>query len=200
MKTNFPAPPLAHSTQTTWFTRRVAEMRVFLRHAKQRWYLYLGLCAIWALAFVRVFIDPMPRLPVLFNVTPSLPYKVAIVQSRSASQAAFRRGDYVVYAFAGDARKLYPGLAQQPFFKIIRGVAGDRISVKNRHVYLNGEDVGVAKAHSLDRHPLEPIAETVIPPGYFYVQGASPDSFDSRYQSSGLVRADQIIGRVVPIF
>ena len=200
MMANFSIRLPAHSAQKTWFARRAAEMRAFFQHTGQRWYLYLVLCVIWALAFVRVFIDPMPRLPVLFNVTPSLPYKIAVMRSRPASQTAFRRGDYVVYAFAGDALKIYPGLAKQPFFKIIRGIAGDRISVKNRHVYVNGEEVGIVKTHSLDRHPLEPVAETIIPPGYFYVQGASPDSFDSRYQSSGLVHADQIIGRVVPVF
>jgi conjugal transfer pilin signal peptidase TrbI len=40
----------------------------------------------------------------------------------------------------------------------------------------------------------------VIPPGYYYVQGTSPDSFDSRYRESGLVRADQVIGKVIPLF
>jgi conjugal transfer pilin signal peptidase TrbI len=32
------------------------------------------------------------------------------------------------------------------------------------------------------------------------VQGTSPDSFDSRYQDSGLVRAEQVVGVVVPLF
>jgi conjugal transfer pilin signal peptidase TrbI len=40
----------------------------------------------------------------------------------------------------------------------------------------------------------------VIPPGSYYVQGSSPDSFDSRYRSSGLVRAEQVIGLVRPLF
>jgi conjugal transfer pilin signal peptidase TrbI len=32
------------------------------------------------------------------------------------------------------------------------------------------------------------------------VQGTSPDSFDSRYQDSGLVRAEQVVGVVVPLY
>jgi conjugal transfer pilin signal peptidase TrbI len=32
------------------------------------------------------------------------------------------------------------------------------------------------------------------------VQGTSPDSFDSRYRASGLVRAEQVLGTVVPLF
>ena len=40
----------------------------------------LLLAGIWGLAYVRLFIDPTPRVPLLFNVTPSLPYTVALVR------------------------------------------------------------------------------------------------------------------------
>jgi len=153
--------------------------------------------AAWTCAFVRVFLDPTPRTPLLFNVTPSLPYTVAWLQSRPT---AFARGDFIVFAFDGEARQRYPGLARQPFFKIVRGVAGDRITVHDRHVFINGTDVGVAKAHTFDGWQLDAVDETVIPPGHYYVQGTSPDSFDSRYRASGLVRADHILGRVRPLF
>ena len=69
-----------------------------------------------------------------------------------------------------------------------------------RMVSVNGEPVGLAKTHSFDRRPLDPIAEGVIPAGHYYVQGTSPDSFDSRYRASGLVRADQVLGTAVPLF
>ena len=72
--------------------------------------------------------------------------------------------------------------------------------MQGRVVAINGVPVGVAKTHAHDRRPLAPIAPTVIPPGYFYAQGTSSDSFDSRYAASGLVRADQVIGRAVPLF
>jgi conjugal transfer pilin signal peptidase TrbI len=111
-----------------------------------------------------------------------------------------QRGDYIVYSFAGEARTAYPGLDGQPFFKIVRGLPGDRVTVSGRTVAVNGEVVGTAKAQAHDRRPLEPIASTVIPPGHYYVQGTSPDSFDSRYRASGLVRAEQVLGTVVPLF
>ncbi|MGZ7184199.1 S26 family signal peptidase, partial [Streptococcus pyogenes] len=79
-----------------------------------------------------------------------------------------------------------PGLAGQPFFKIVRGLPGDMIGVAGREVRINGELVGIAKTHAFDRHPLEPITPGVIPAGRYYVQGLSPDSFDSRYRESGL--------------
>ena len=175
----------------------VADFLDFLRHMRRRWYLYVPVFAVWAFAYARVFIDPTPHVPVLFNWTPSLPYSVALVQY---GPHTLRRGDYIVFAFAGEAQAAYPGLHGQPFFKIVRGMPGDTVTVDGRSVAINGEIVGLAKTHAYDRRPLEPIGATVIPPGQYYVQGTSPDSFDSRYRASGLVRAEQVLGTVVPLF
>lgn len=175
----------------------VADFRDLLRHMRRRWYLYLPVFAIWGFAYTRLFIDPTPRVPVLFNWTPSLPYHVAWLQY---GPHTLRRGDYVVFAFAGEAQADYPGLQGQPFFKIVRGLPGDTVTVLDRVVAVNGEIVGTAKTHTFDRRPLDPIAATVIPPRHYYVQGSSPDSFDSRYRTSGLVSAEQVLGTVVPLF
>lgn len=169
----------------------------FLHHVRRRWYLYLPVAAIWGLAYTRLYIDPTPRLPVLFNWTASLPYRVALVRH---TPHAIERGDYIVFAFAGEAQASYPGLRGQPFFKQVRGLPGDVVTVEGRVIAVNGEVVGLAKTHAFDKRPLEPIAATVIPPGHYYVQGTGPDSFDSRYRSSGLVRTDQVIATVVPLF
>lgn len=169
----------------------------FLRHMQRRWYLYLPIIAIWSFAYARLFIDPTPRLPLLFNWTPSLPYRVAWLQYH---HPPLRRSDFIVYRFAGEAQTRYPGLRGQPFFKIVRGLPGDVVTVTGQHVAINGEDVGMAKTQAFDHRPLTPIIPTVIPFGYYYVQGTSPDSFDSRYRDSGLVRAEQVIGVVVPLF
>lgn len=169
-----------------------------LRHARAHPILYALVFAIWGLAFARLFIDPTPHLPILFNWTPSVPYKIAVVQY--GNHQPLRRGDFIIYAFDGEARRIYPGLRAQPFFKQISGIPGDRVTVAGRQVFVNGKSMGTAKAATFDRHPLDPIAETVIPPGHYYVQGTHPDSFDSRYRASGLVRADQVIGKVTPLF
>lgn len=166
-------------------------------HMRRRWYMYLPVFAIWALAYARLFVDPRPRVPLLFNWTASLPSHVAVLRPGTTP---LQRGDHVVFTFDGDAQTTYPGLRGQPFFKVVRGVPGDRISVDGRTVAINGEPVGVAKTHAFDRRPLEPIGPVVIPADHYYVQGTGPDSFDSRYRSSGLVRASQILGRVMPIF
>jgi conjugal transfer pilin signal peptidase TrbI len=118
----------------------------FLRHARRRWYLYLPIVAIWSLAYVRLFIDATPRVPILFNWTPSLPYRVAWLQ-RAPHQ--LRRGDFIVFSFAGEAQQRYPGLRGQPFFKIVRGLPGDAVTVSGRQVAINGENVGCGQDQGL---------------------------------------------------
>lgn len=181
--------------------RRLNRVARLLSHAVadacSYWHLYVPLFAIWALAFVRVFIDPTPHLPILFNWTPSVPYTVALMEYGTR---ALKRGDFIVYHFDGEAKEFYPGLRAQPFFKEIRGIPGDRVTVTRREVFVNGISVGIAKTHTFDRRSLDPIRAIVIPPGYYYVEGTDINSFDSRYRASGLVRENQIIGKVMPLF
>lgn len=186
-----------NAKRMNWWSRRRRDLEELLRHMRRRWYLYVPVFAIWAFAYARLFIDPTPRVPLLFNWTPSLPYRMALMQY---GHAAPQRGDLIVFAFAGDAQEHYRGLRGQPFFKMVRGLPGDVVTVQGRFVYVNGEPVGMAKPQAHDRHPLAPIESMVIPAGHYYVQGTSPDSFDSRYRASGLVRADQVLGVVVPLF
>ncbi|RTL56490.1 MAG: conjugative transfer signal peptidase TraF [Rhodocyclaceae bacterium] len=158
---------------------------------------YLTVTLIWGLAYVRLFIDPTPHSPLLFNWTPSLPYRVALL---SHDVRPPHRGELIIFAFDGPVQEAYPGLRGQPFFKIVRGLPGDRITVADHQVAVNGESMGAAKPHAWDGRPLTPITPGVIPAGHYYVQGTSPDSFDSRYRESGLVAADQVIGHVMPLF
>jgi conjugal transfer pilin signal peptidase TrbI len=180
-----------------WWYRRLLAVRELLCHAQRRWYLYLPILAIWGFAYTRLFFDPTPRVPVVFNWTPSLPYRVAVMKY---GQAPLRRGDLIVFSFDGLAQQHFHGLRGQPFLKLVRGLPGDVVTVQDRVVHVNGEPVGFAKTHAHDRYPLAPISPLVIPDGHYYVQGTSPDSFDSRYSASGLVRAEQVLGVALPIF
>jgi len=184
-------------TRSSIRSRAVDDLADTARHVRRRWYVYAPILLIWVFAFIRLFVDHTPRIPLLINWTPSLPYTVAWL---SPVKDAVKRGDYVLYRFAGDAAKHYKGLAQQPFFKIVRGLPGDRVTVTDRVVYVNGHAVGVAKPRTFDGRLLEPIAAGTIPDGYYFAQGTAADSFDSRYAASGLVRRDQLLGQVTPIF
>lgn len=172
----------------------IAGLASTIRH---HWYFVGPLGVIWALACHRVLIDPTPHVPLLFNWTPSLPYTVAYFEGR---REALKRGEYVIYAFDGEAKRAYPGLDRQPFFKRIRGLPGDVVTEADRVVAINGVPVGIAKTHTFDHRPLTPLSPTVIPPGSYYVEGTSADSFDSRYRESGLVRRERILGTVIPLF
>ena len=181
---------LAHSVLAcisalrAWFVRRGTDQQALWTHLRRRWYVYLPLALAWSVA----------QHYLLFNWTRSLPYSVVWLEPTPT----FARGDLVVYRFEG-TELMYLKKGQR-FFKRIVGVAGDRVSVEERHVVVNGVDAGIAKQYTLDGHRLEPVAPGVIPLGYFYVQGTHPMSFDSRYRESGLVHVSQIIGKVHVIF
>lgn len=192
-----PAPSAVRASHASWYARRWADLQHLARDVRRRWIVYLPIAVVWVLAWIRVFVDPTPRVPILFNWTGSLPHRVVLLQHDTG---ALQRGDFIVFSFAGPAQARYPGLRGQPFFKRVRGMPGDVVTVSGQNVSVNGEPMGAAKARALDRQPLQPIAPVVIPPGYLYVQGSSDDSFDSRYQDSGLVRIEQVVGIAIPLF
>lgn len=86
------------------------------------------------------------------------------------------------------------------FTKQVMGLPGDNITVKSNEVWINGLLVGVIKSQTQNGIPLKPIQSGVIPSNHYYVAGQHPDSYDSRYESLGLINEDQIIGRAFPIF
>lgn len=174
-----------------------AGLRLLRTDLRRRWYLFAMLALVWTLALMRLFIHHMPVVPILINWTPSLPFLVLYVDYFDRSLG---RGDLIVYTFEGvAAERDYPGLRHQPFFKRVVGLPGDSVTVLDREVSVNGAPVGRAKTHTFDRRPLDPIDATVIPPGFLYVQGTSPDSFDSRYRTSGLVRQQDVKAKVRPL-
>lgn len=191
---------LSHRLWLWWVTGAQLTWIECRRHG-----LLVGLLAvIWCLALLRVFGGAAlhrPLLPIVFNWTPSLPYHVAVVDYRWNLKRPLARGDFVIYAFAADtAIHAYPGLDHQAFFKKVAGLPGDTVTVNQRDVFVNGNWVGRAKTQTFDHRALEPIVEGVIAPGQLYVQGSSPDSFDSRYALSGLVNERDLLARVMPVF
>jgi signal peptidase I len=126
------------------------------------------------------------------------------------------RGDIIVFR--------YPIDIKQTFVKRVMGVAGDRIRLENKSVWLNGhqlqEPYAVHKLDYIDSYrdnfpadpntPLFPPAqvmleknvtkgEVVVPPGYFFAMGDNRDqSLDSRYW--GFVPRENIIGKPLVIY
>jgi len=126
------------------------------------------------------------------------------------------RGDIIVFR--------YPIDIKQTFVKRVMGVAGDRIRLENKKVFLNGhllnEPYVVHKLDYMDSYrdnfpsdpntPLYPPAqamlehnvkngEVTVPPGYFFAMGDNRDqSLDSRYW--GFVPRENIIGKPLIIY
>jgi len=127
-----------------------------------------------------------------------------------------RRGDIIVFR--------YPVDIKQTFIKRVMGVAGDRIHLENKKVFLNGhllyEPYAVHKTDYVDQYrdnfPTDPDSRlfppaqsmlehnvvngnVVVPPGYYFAMGDNRDlSLDSRYW--GFVPRENIIGKPLVIY
>lgn len=104
--------------------------------------------------------------------------------------SSFKKNDLVTLA---NHPKSY--LSKERFTKRVKGFPGNKIHIKQGKIYINGEIVGDLFLATSDGKPLTPLKSRFIPPGYVFVMGDHPRSFDSRYQEFGLVSIKHIVGR-----
>lgn len=172
-------------------------VQLVLAHYKKWWKAYT--LPVLGVAIASIFI----RIDI--NVTPSLPDHLFITVKGTPSKV--ERGDYIVFRWHGGG-PIPEGLHM---CKIVAGVPGDIVRMDdNRKFYVtnassqsalaNEQFVGYAKTYSREGKPLQASEGGVIPEGRYYVMAPHPDSLDSRYQISGLVSHDAIIGRTYAIF
>ena len=159
------------------------------RAYRRRWRLAAAAVLVLALAGCGVhWLRGHVRLA--WNETGSLPHALFLVRLGTAPD----RGDYVLFDPPEQTGSRYP------FVKRVAGVAGDTVAVTDREVTVGGLAIGKAKMVSRRGEPLDPIASGVIPPGFYFLHADHEDSYDSRYQSIGLVPDARILGRAVPLF
>jgi len=143
----------------------------------------VGLCVLIVIQFYYIS----------WNFSPSLPYTMFVVEKRGLPQ----KGGFVVFNFPG--KQFYN--PKDRFVKKVVGVPGDRVEVRGREVFLNGESVAVAKEKSVKGIPLAQLNfNGVIPEGKLFVLGMTKDSYDSRYEDVGLVDQNRIIWTGHPVF
>jgi conjugal transfer pilin signal peptidase TrbI len=136
------------------------------------------------------------------NLSPSLPYTLVWLERGQLPH----RGELMVYRCCAHSDGITP--ANLLLFKKVAGVAGDTIAVHDRTVYVNDRLIGRAKERASTGQTLNPILSTSpdgtqrlqIPPGFYFAQGLTDDSFDSRYRQSGLVARSAIVGVAHPLF
>ena len=127
------------------------------------------------------------------NLSPSLPQKFFLISKGTP----VGKGDYAAFHWHGQGG-FYVG---QPYFtKIVKGVAGDVVTVKGREVFINGELVAVAKERSSSGKQMEVAQQKVLEKGEFFAYATNPNSLDSRYSLIGYISTDDIIGRAYPLF
>lgn len=84
--------------------------------------------------------------------------------------------------------------------KIVVGLPGDIIEVKDSSVFINQCYFGKIKSQSSSGRVYKPISQKVVPDGYVFLHATHEDSFDSRYEEFGLVPMTCIRERLWPIF
>lgn len=116
------------------------------------------------------------------NVTHSMPYSFFI--GLRHTNFSLKRGDYVAFV-----HPLYPN---RNLIKRIEGIPGDSIQRQNQIVIIHGTPFPTRSK--------TPQQESVIPKGQYFVSGTHERSYDSRYDSFGLLHRSQIQGVVWPLF
>ncbi|EAT10859.1 type IV secretory pathway protease TraF-like protein (plasmid) [Bermanella marisrubri] len=127
-----------------------------------------------------------------FNISDSLPGYIYLVDIGEMPS----KGD--VALFSPPKNPYFP--EQLNFMKIVKGISGDRVSVQNHKVLINGEEVGIVKQLSKSGKQLFPISPTSIPDGYFFMWTPHKDSYDSRYKSIGLINESDFVGTARRIY
>ena len=109
-----------------------------------------------------------------------------------------QRGDVIVFKYPLDPNK--------DFIKRVIGIGGDRIEIKEKKVYINGQLFSDPHAHYQEGNPSSPFIQfrdnlgpIVVPKNALFVMGDNRDrSYDSRFW--GVVNLADVKGRVMYIY
>jgi signal peptidase I len=120
--------------------------------------------------------------------------RVPVYGTRLLSYFEPERGDIVVF--------VYPEDRDKDFIKRVVGVPGDRIEIRHKKLYRNGEPVDESYAKYTDPEgpaPRDNFGPVTVPPGQVFVMGDNRDhSFDSRFW--GFVPYEDIKGKAFMIY
>ncbi len=126
------------------------------------------------------------------SMEPTLMIGDHLLVDRSVAARSPKRGDVVVFVFPEDPRK--------DFVKRVVAVAGDRVEIRSKTLFVNGsqpvESYAVHKEADLipaEMNPRDTMAPLVVPADSYFMLGDNRDrSYDSRFW--GFVTRDKIKG------
>jgi conjugal transfer pilin signal peptidase TrbI len=126
-----------------------------------------------------------------FNIGDCLPGKVFIIFENEIP----RKNEMIAFwpPHTSKIKKIW-------FVKILKGTSGDKVAIKSNRIFINHEDLGIVKVKTQDGKKINPIQNTNIRNGKYFVWTSHKDSYDSRYEEIGLIDRHQIIGRAVRLF
>jgi len=124
--------------------------------------------------------------------------KIPIIRKTIVPISNPKRGDIVVC--------IYPQDRSMDFIKRVIGIAGDRIEIKNKKIYLNGRPANDNNGvYTYDRiipgteQPRDNLGPIVVPPDDIFVMGDNRDnSYDGRFW--GFVNLRDVLGKAVIIY
>jgi signal peptidase I len=123
--------------------------------------------------------------------------RIPIVGKRILEFSHPERGDVVVF--------IYPQDRTKDFIKRVVAVAGDRLEVKNKELFVNGQRVEDPNAHydrtgpGMMRAPRDNFGPFTVPEDKIFVMGDNRDhSHDSRFW--GPVTIDDILGKAFILY
>jgi len=105
--------------------------------------------------------------------------RLPLIETAVAQVGEPQRGDVVVFVSPVDH--------QTDLIKRIVAVAGDKVEIKSKHLYVNGEPVPDSHAYFTDSYvsangPRDNLGPLVVPEGKVFVMGDNRDrSYDSRF-------------------
>ncbi|MBC8443737.1 MAG: signal peptidase I [Deltaproteobacteria bacterium] len=124
--------------------------------------------------------------------------KIPFLRKTIISIKSPERGDIAVFQFPEDPKK--------DFIKRVVAVAGDRVEIRDKKVYINGKQMVSPHAIHTDPHiisgqlqPRDNFGPVTVPTGSFFVMGDNRDhSYDSRFW--GFVDSKALRGKAFMIY
>jgi signal peptidase I len=121
--------------------------------------------------------------------------RLPFLGTKVISFGALHRGDIVVFVSPNDAAT--------DLIKRVIAIAGDTVEIRQKKLFVNGEEVPDSHAHFSDTRvqtaPRDNFGPVTVPPGKFFVMGDNRDqSYDSRYW--GFADANTIKGKATFIY
>lgn len=121
-----------------------------------------------------------------------------IIKKAAYQQDEPKRGDIIAFRFPEDETKI--------FIKRLIGLPQDRIEIRDKQVYVNGERLTESYVQHIDPHimtlaenPRDNLAPVLVPPNAYFVMGDNRDSsLDSRFWGS--VSKEKVMGKAMFIY